>query len=159
MHHALSFFFFFLFALPSPLPIQIYRPDFVLLHFVHYSTITNKFNTPKAQLKRNAAKAWKRWYKERSGRFADKHKQGSCDPRQDSAVIQDQQLGGIVRAQGIDLQAGHAISPPPGGEGGWVFEGQKWNLEGRQRQTVQLRRQQTRQEVLGPKTGRCACGQ
>lgn len=53
-----------------PAEKQIYQPDYVKLHFVHYSTITALSQLSQARLKELGGYRWTQRYKEPHGRFA-----------------------------------------------------------------------------------------
>ena len=53
-----------------PAEKQIYRPDYVLLHFVHYSTVTKVSQMNEKQAEKVGIK-WKRGYKERDVKVVD----------------------------------------------------------------------------------------
>mmetsp|Transcript_42867 Transcript_42867/g.62766 ORF Transcript_42867/g.62766 Transcript_42867/m.62766 type:complete len:542 (+) Transcript_42867:403-2028(+) len=58
-----------------PAEKQIYRPDYVLLHFIHYSAITTESQLSKEQAKQIGLPQWTR-YQEKHNRFADEVTEG-----------------------------------------------------------------------------------
>ena len=52
--------------------LQIFRPDYVLHHFVHYSTVTQEsVMTEKDHIKNKLPGNWRRQYKEKHARFSN----------------------------------------------------------------------------------------
>lgn len=60
-----------------PAEKQIYRPDFVMHHFIHYSTVTESSNMNKEDLEK-AGRKWNGWsaFPDQLARFGDERTEG-----------------------------------------------------------------------------------